>query len=142
MIRGLEHIGLSVSNIERSVQFYCNNFGFKVERTIECGSDMHLGDVVGMPDCVARIAHLQSEKCMLELFEYTYPRGKPIPKDAKQADHGYIHIGFTTSDMKADYALLKKEGVKFFNEPVEFRPGVWVVYFFGPDGEVCELRQI
>jgi len=25
---------------------------------------------------------------------------------------------------------------------VEFRPGVWIVYFHGPDGEVCELRQV
>jgi len=24
---------------------------------------------------------------------------------------------------------------------VEFRPDVWVAYFYGPDGEVCEIRQ-
>ena len=31
--------------------------------------------------------------------------------------------------------------VEFISEPVEFRPGVWIVYFCGPDGEVCELRE-
>ena len=141
MIRGLEHVGLSVANLERSIRFYCENFGFTVERILECGEDVPLGDVVGMPSCTARIAHLKSEKSMLELFEYTKPRGKSIPENTRQADLGYIHIGFTTTDMKADYARLKERGVRFFNEPVEFRPGVWVVYFYGPDGEVCELRQ-
>ena len=51
------------------------------------------------------------------------------------------HIGFVSTDVRADYARLKGQGVTFFGEPVEFRPGVWVVYFYGPDGEVCELRQ-
>jgi hypothetical protein len=31
--------------------------------------------------------------------------------------------------------------VRFLGKPVEFRPGVWIFYFFGPDGEVCEMRQ-
>ena len=26
--------------------------------------------------------------------------------------------------------------------PIEYRPGVWNAYFYGPDGETCELRQI
>ena len=31
--------------------------------------------------------------------------------------------------------------LRFLSDPVEFRPGVWVVYFLGPDGEVVELRR-
>lgn len=141
MLKGIEHVGLSVSDLDRSIAFYCDILGLKLDRVIECGIEMRLGDVVGMPDCTARITHLQSKKYMLELFEYTNPRGKPIPENTRQADNGFIHIGFTTTDMHADYARLKEQGVTFFNKPVEFRPGVWVVYFYGPDGEVVELRQ-
>ena len=54
---------------------------------------------------------------------------------------GLIHIGFSSNDVRGDYERLKKEGVTFFGDPVEFRPQVWVVYFYGPDGEVCELRE-
>jgi hypothetical protein len=32
-------------------------------------------------------------------------------------------------------------GVVFYNEPIEYRPGVWNAYFYGPDGETCEMRQ-
>ena len=36
---------------------------------------------------------------------------------------------------------MKARGVEFLSRPVEFRPEVWIVYFYGPDGEVGELRQ-
>ena len=94
-----------------------------------------------MPDCVARIAHLKSGQNMLELFEYIKPTGKKIPKDHKQADNGFIHAGFKSSDVRNDYLRLKEEGVNFISEPVEFRKDVWICYFYGPDGEVCEIRQ-
>jgi catechol 2,3-dioxygenase-like lactoylglutathione lyase family enzyme len=141
MNRGLEHVGLSVANLDRSVEFYRDVLGFKVERILEPAPELPLGDVVGMPGCRARIAHLQSAKGMLELFEYQEPRGKKIPKDHKQADNGFIHIGFTSSDARAEYRELQQKGVRFLGKPVEFRPGVWIFYFFGPDGEVCEMRQ-
>jgi len=47
----------------------------------------------------------------------------------------------TSSDTRADHARLCAAGVAFLSAPVEFRPGVWIAYFKGPDGEVLELRQ-
>ena len=78
---------------------------------------------------------------MLELFEYQGPRGRAIPQDRTQADQGFIHIGLRSTDTRADHDRLKGRGVQFLHEPIEFRPGVWIAYFRGPDGEVCELRQ-
>jgi catechol 2,3-dioxygenase-like lactoylglutathione lyase family enzyme len=142
MILGLEHVALSVSSLERSIAFYRDLLGLKLARIIECGADSRLDEVAGMPGCVARIAHLESKKGMLELFEYSRPRGKPVPEGRRwQADLGHIHAGFTSNDVRGEYARLKARGVEFLSEPVEFRPGVWIVYFYGPDGEVGELRQ-
>jgi len=61
--------------------------------------------------------------------------------DRTQADHGFTHVGFTSKDIHADYARLKGRGVVFYNKPIEYRPGVWNAYFYGPDGETCEIRQ-
>ncbi len=141
MIKGLEHTALSVADLERSVAFYRDVLGLRVIRIIECGPETRLGDVTNMLGCRARIAHLESGLNMLELFEYQKPRGKKIAQDYKQADQGLIHLGFTSTDVRADYQRLKNLGVRFFSEPVEFRPDVWIVYFYGPDNEVCELRQ-
>lgn len=199
MTKMLDHVALSVTNLERSIAFYCDLFGMQVVRIIECPPERGLGEVTGMPGCSARIAHLQPRRrsegesgnhlanhsvdhsmdhsvnhparhpsneaseaeppapeastpeppapepqalvTMLELFEYEQPVGKKIGPDRKQADIGFTHIGFSTDDVRADYERLKAHGVRFVSKPIEFRPNVWLFYFYGPDGEVCELRQ-
>jgi catechol 2,3-dioxygenase-like lactoylglutathione lyase family enzyme len=146
MITRMEHAGLSVADLDRSIAFYRDLLGMRLVRVIESGPEMPLGTIVGMPGATARIAHLESGTddepgMMLELFQYTSPEGTPIPQDRRQADHGFIHAGFTSTDTRADFARLRDAGVEFLSDPVEYRPGVWVVYFRGPDGEVCELRQ-
>ena len=50
-------------------------------------------------------------------------------------------MGIASSDVRADYQRLRAAGVRFLHEPIEFRPKVWIAYFLGPDGEVCEIRQ-
>ncbi len=141
MITGMEHAALSVSNLDRSVEFYCEVLGMKHLRTIDSTPEMGLGRIIGHPGAAARIAHLASSSLMLELFEYSEPAGRPIPDDRTQADRGFIHVAFASTDVPADAEYLRTNGVRFLGEPVEYRPGVWVLYFYGPDGEVCELRQ-
>ncbi len=142
MVTRVDHAALSVRDLERSLRFYRDLLGFTLERVIESTPEKRLGDVVGLPGCAARIAHLKSGDSMLELLEYTSPRGRPIPADETQADQGFSHVCFRSSDTRGDYRRLVEQGVRFIGEPVEYRPGVWIVYFRGPDGEVCELRQL
>ncbi|NQU40532.1 MAG: VOC family protein [Lentisphaerae bacterium] len=142
MIRRLEHAALSVSDMDRSLAFYRDLLGMTVIRDLAPGlGGNKLGTVVGMPHCRARIVHLDLGGTMLELFQYVDPVGRALPTDHRQADIGFTHIGLSSNDVRADYGRLKAEGVAFISEPVEFRAGVWIVYFRGPDGEVCELRQ-
>ena len=72
----IDHVALSVADLDRSLAFYRDVIGFEVIRILECGPEMRLGDVNGMPGSTARIAHLQLGASMLELFEYQHPRGK------------------------------------------------------------------
>ena len=139
MIEGIEHMGISVSDMERSTDFYCGILGFKEVRTIE-GAEL-LGKITGMPGCRATIAHLVKGSSVLELFKYSEPNGKPIPPERIQADKGISHIGFRSSDVREDYRKLRDAGVRFISEPVEYRKNVWLCYFYGPDNEVCEIRE-
>jgi catechol 2,3-dioxygenase-like lactoylglutathione lyase family enzyme len=141
VISKLEHMALSVADLETSIRFYRDLLGLKLIREQDCDADSTLGVVVGLPKCRARIAHLMCGETMLELFEYINPRGKPLPEGRPQSDHGFIHVGFQSTDVRGDYQRLSEQGIRFISEPIEFRPGVWIVYFYGPDGEVCELRE-
>ena len=141
MIQAADHVALSVSDMQRSERFYCDLFGFEVRRRLAADTALPLAAVIGVEGASADIAHLYLGDFMLELFEYQQPRGAAIAADRGQADHGYNHFGFRVTEIHAETARLRAAGVRFLSDPVEFRPGVWIVYFSGPDGEIGELRQ-
>ncbi len=142
MFEKLEHTALSVEDIERSLKFYCELLGFTVLKRLEPDPALPQGKVLDLQeDAGAKIAHLELGGVMLELFQFVKPLGKPLPKEFTQADHGFTHIALKTQDTKAAYQYLVDRDVEFYSEPVEFRPGVWICFFRGPDGETIELRQ-
>ena len=127
--------------MDRSLAFYRDLFGMEILMDLDFRSESRLGEIVGMPNASARVVHLKLGDAVLELFEYREPRGHAIPADRKQADNGFVHIGFKVTDIQTVYADLTANRVSFFHAPIELRPGAWVAYLYGPDGEVCELRQ-
>ena len=136
-----DHAAMSVSNLEKSSAFYVDLLGFEKSEIIECPPESGLGNIVGLPGCRARIAKLKQGALILVLFEYLDPRGRPLTPDHTQADLGLTHLGFASTDIHEDYQRLRQQGVKFYRPPIEYRPHVWNAYFYGPDGETCELRQ-
>ena len=141
MIHCLEHFALSVSDMERSLAFYRDFVGMKVVLEVDF-SDDRIERITGIPEAKCRVVHLELGGAILELFQYYNPPGRRIPSEQRQCDNGFTHIGFRVTDIHAHIEQLKERGMKFLGEPVEIRPEVWVVYFRGPDGEVCEFRQL
>lgn len=137
----LGHTAISVSDMQRSLAFYRDVMGMEVVLEIDITDD-RLARVIGVPEAKCKITHLKLGDGILELFEYYHPRGQNKAKDLQQRDHGIIHIGFEVDDFHHRMKVLQENGVKFVGEPVEFRPDVWVLYFYGPDGEVCELHDV
>ncbi|MCK4417750.1 MAG: VOC family protein [Candidatus Latescibacteria bacterium] len=141
MIHSLEHVALSVSDMERSLTFYRDFLGMKVVLEVDF-SDDRIERITGMPGAKCKVVHLELGNGILELFHYYNPIGKKIPPERRQCDNGFIHIGFRVTDIHEHIQQLKKRGIELLGEPTEIRPGAWVVYFRGPDGEVCEFRQL
>ena len=141
MSLSVHHTGLSVSSLNRSIAFYRDLLGFELLRIIECPADGNLRRVAALPHACARLAQLALGDETLELAEYKHPQGKAFPADATLADLGFTHICLASDDIEADYLRLKDRGVRFYTEPIEYRLGVRMAYFYGPDGETCELRQ-
>ena len=139
MILGL-HTALGVSDMDRSIRFYRDLLGMDVLRLIEI-SDDRLARLIGAPEAKCKIAHLTAGESVLELFQYETPSGENFARKINQYDKGLIHVGIEIDNFDETVARLREHGVEFLGELVEFRPNVWVAYFRGPDGEVCEIRQ-
>ena len=140
MFERMDHVALSVSDMERAIAFYRDTMGFEVVFDREFGAPM--ARLIAVPEADVRIVHLRLGEAMLELFHYRMPAGRPRPENHRQSDLGLTHLGFIVSDFCGTYAMLKEKGIAFVGEAVEIRPGVRVAYFYGPEGEVCEMREI
>lgn len=141
MIKSLGHAALSVSDMERSLEFYRDLFGMEVVMDLDI-SDDRIAKVIGVPGAKCRIVHLKLDGNVLELFQYADVQGQNKAKAMQQYDFGLTHLGFEVNDFHKHIEELKARDVEFLGDPLEFRPGVWIAYFRGPDGEVCEFRQI
>ncbi len=140
MFRRMDHVALSVQDMESAITFYCDLIGF--EKVFDRTFDEPMARLIGEPGTAVRIVHLRLGEAVLELFDYQHPPGRPRRPDARQSDFGLTHIGFMVDDFTATLEHLQSQGVTLVGEPVEIRPGVHVAYFYGVEGEVCEIREI
>ena len=140
MFERMDHVALSVRHMERAIAFYRDTMGFEVVFDREFADPV--ARLINVPKADVRVVHLRLGEAMLELLHYRTPAGRPRPADQRQSDLGLTHLGFIVSDFDGTFAMLKEKGVTFVGEAVEIRPGVRVAYFYGAEGEVCEMREI
>jgi catechol 2,3-dioxygenase-like lactoylglutathione lyase family enzyme len=140
MFTQMNHVGLSVKDMEKAIAFYRDIIGMEV--SLDTEFDSPLADIIGSPGAKARIVHMRLGESVVELFDYKQPQGREPRADANQSDYGLTHIGFLVKDFQKTYDHLKQKGIQFLGKPVEIRPGVHVAYFQGVEQEVCEMREI
>ncbi len=139
MIISHNHSAFTVSNLERSVAFYCDVIGFNVDVTLETESAA-IKQITGFPDAHLKIAHLLLGEFRLELIQYLAPKGRPV--DTSTCNVGTAHIAFYADDVDRTYRELQGKGVRFKGTPVSAAPGrPRVAYFLDPDGITLELSQ-
>jgi catechol 2,3-dioxygenase-like lactoylglutathione lyase family enzyme len=137
--------GMTVSDMDRSVEFYSQVLSFKKVADVEVwGTDYeHLQGVFGLRMRVVRMK-LGSET--IELTEYLAPKGKPFPADSRSNDHWFQHIAIIVSDMEKAYDWLRKHKVQHASTGPQRLPdwnpnagGIKAFYFRDPDGHFLEI---
>jgi len=143
-VTGADHTSFTVSNLDRSLEFYADLLGCELlgKRDI---TSQYFRDIVGFPDCVVRAAWLRipGSDHQLELFEYVKPRG--IAADTRTNNPGSSHIAFYVDDLHAAYEELRAKGVRFRSPPVYIDAGAsrggYALYMLDPDGITVELYE-
>jgi catechol 2,3-dioxygenase-like lactoylglutathione lyase family enzyme len=144
-ITGADHTSYTVSNLERSLEFYHDLLGFEVLHIRPQITSRYFREIVGYPEGVIKGAYLAipGTSHKLELFEYVNPRGTPL--DTRNNTPGSSHLAFYVDDLAALYEALKARGVQFRSAPVYMdegpNEGGWAVYMLDPDGITIELFQ-
>lgn len=135
----MDHIGLTVKDMEAAIAFYRDVIGAEVVLDRDFGEE--LARVIGIPGAGSRIVHMRLGDSIIELFDY-HPEGRDRRPDFRPNDYGLTHIGFYVEDFWGTYRHLQSKGVTFLGEALEIRPNVYVAYFHGAEGEICEIREI
>lgn len=141
----LDHISVTVSDLERSLAFYRDLLGMKeVERHhLEGETISKMAGKPGVEMDVVRLEAPETPGIQLDLQQYVKPKGTVFTAELGDSAHAHLCLG--VPDLTAAYHELKAEGVEFVSEPVGFDLGwcvVDVVFFKDPDGFVLELMQV
>jgi catechol 2,3-dioxygenase-like lactoylglutathione lyase family enzyme len=145
-MKGMHHVGITVSDLERGIDFYHETLGLEfVTEPSPVFDDPALGGAVGVPGAALRTVSFALADVTLELLEYLRP---PSPIDAPLAQNalGAQHVGFLVDDIHAKKAELEAKGVEFYSDVNVVDDGVlagwrWV-YFSDPDGNALELIEV
>lgn len=140
-IKSFHHTAISVKDLDRSIHFYSNLLGMKLEWRIDHRKSEALEKVVGLKNVDVSYAMLSGWGGRLEIFQYHSPEGKPLPPGWPVCDKGVTHFGFEVEAIDALYEKLVAEGVRFNTAPQTIRDGVRATYFHDPDGITVEFVQ-
>ncbi|HEY8517776.1 MAG TPA: VOC family protein [Candidatus Binatia bacterium] len=141
-IASVSHVGVCVSDLERSLRFYCDVLGFERSSTMP---DVH---VAGEPtDTLLRLSgvdlhavYVERDGLRLELLHYASPRSPQAPPKRAMNDLGFTHLSVRVADVTAALATLEQMGVEIDRESVIQFGGLTVAAFVrDPDGLPIEL---
>jgi catechol 2,3-dioxygenase-like lactoylglutathione lyase family enzyme len=144
-ILGLDHAGVTVASLDRSLAFYEGLLGLGVAAISLLESPV-IEAVTGYPGARLRIADMALPAGgVLELIQYEVPDVPPVV--ARHAQAGTAHIALQVTGLRDLHARLVAAGADLISTgPVEVTGsgaflGVLVLYLRDPDGNVIELIE-
>ncbi len=140
MLQALSHIGICVSDIDRSVRFYRDALGFTYVSDLEVAGEPS-DTLLRLKDVKLKAVYLERDGCRIELLHYASPARKPAARAREMNDLGFTHLSFRVSDFEATLAALRKAGATVLEETIVRIPGgdSLAAFLTDPDGVLIEL---
>jgi catechol 2,3-dioxygenase-like lactoylglutathione lyase family enzyme len=108
----LEHTGLTVCDLDRSIAFYTQVLGFSVLRKTSTNAYLHLDDQL-----------LELTQCQAEP-EALVPEGARFSEQGLHCAVGISHLGFRVEDMEQAVKEIESLGAQLITPPYEFEPQI------------------
>lgn len=141
-VQRLTHLGICVSDLDRSLRFYCDLLGCEEVGRLELEGEP-TATLNGMSDVRVRAVYLERNGWRLELLEFEVPGwlGPQGPRAMNQL--GLTHLSFRVADLDAVCERLQAEGGSLLPETRLDLPGgpTRVIMALDPDGMRLELIE-
>jgi catechol 2,3-dioxygenase-like lactoylglutathione lyase family enzyme len=145
-VQSVASVGFTVSDMDRSVAFYCNVLTFKQISDVEVDGPEY-DQLWGIFGVRARVVRMQLGEQQLELIEFLSPPDvRPIPVPSYSNDLWFQHFAIVVRDMEEAWAQLRKHHVRQISPrpqtiPISNRDaaGIKAIKFRDPDGHNLEL---
>lgn len=131
MFEKIDHIGIAVSDLEKSINFYRDKMGLEFKGT----------EIVD--EQKVKVAFFPVGESKIELLEPTDPNG-PVGKYIEKKGEGVHHLSFRVSNIEAKLEQLKEQGVALIDETPRYGAGGAKIAFLHPKStggvlvELCE----
>jgi catechol 2,3-dioxygenase-like lactoylglutathione lyase family enzyme len=137
----LTHVGICVSDLERSLRFYRDLLGFRFEHELAVEGEPS-DTLLRLRDVKLHATYLVRDGLRIELLRFASPAAPP-PRTRTMHEHGLTHLSFRVADLDATLAALRAAGERVLEETVirfpEFQSAACLV--IDPDGQLIELVQ-
>ena len=136
----LTHIGICVSDLERSLRFYRDLLGFKYISELEVAGEPS-DTLLELRDVKLRAVYLERDGTRIELLHYTSPGsegdGAPTPMNRL----GLTHLSLRVDDLEGLLKQLEKAGVRSLKATNVYNPRfqAGAIFITDPDGTRIEL---
>lgn len=121
-LQGIDHVGLTVPNLEEAIGFFEQVFGAVVmvrHPPYRPTADSNIDNFGRHPDTVVQgIALIRIAGSVIELLAYESPdRREVIPRTSDAGGH---HLAFYVDDLDSAIAGLREAGIEVLGEPLQF----------------------
>ncbi|MCG1005641.1 VOC family protein [Halorubrum lacusprofundi] len=129
------HVGITVSDLDRAVDFYTETFDLDLLSEFSVGGDA-FAEAVAVEGASAEFAHLDADGARIELVAYD-PAG-----DANETPElnrpGATHLGLSVDDVESFYAALADD-VETLSPPRTTESGTTILFVKDPEGNLIEV---
>lgn len=137
--RKFSHLGICVSDIERSLRFYRDALGFTVAENYEIGPEV--SRTMEIDNVSLRAQYLRREDITLELLEFHSPPATGPQERRALNQFGLTHLCFWVDDLEAAIGKVCDAGGAVHEQTRTQLPTVRIIYCTDPDGIRVELLQ-
>ncbi|WP_323190320.1 VOC family protein [Halostella sp. PRR32] len=137
MALSANHYGITVSDLDRAVEFYRDAVGLdEVDRFSVSGEAFATG--VGVDGASGDFVHLDAGETRVELVEYGPTDENATAENVTQA--GAKHLGLSVSDLDSFYDELP-DHIDTVSEPQTTESGTRILFLRDPEGNMVEVLE-